>query len=386
MPSVVLPDPSAEELAHSARLTERIRAAIAADGPIDFARFMALALYEPGLGYYSAGAAKLGAAGDFVTAPELGGLFARTLARAVAPVLAGGDFVELGAGTGAFAAAALGELAALGALPARYRIVEVSADLRERQRRRIEAAVPALAARVEWLDAPPGRWRGVLFANEVVDALPVRLFTLADDGLKARAVDVADGRFAFVERSADGALEAAAAHALADVRDALPRPYRGELLPQLPAWFEAVASALEQGLAVFVDYGYPRRELYHPERRDGTLVCHYRHRAHDDPLRLVGLQDITAFVDFTALAEAGHGAGFDVLCYASQAAFLLASGLPALVDAHVGDERMRLALVHEAKRLTLPGDMGERFKVLVFGRGVDARPLPWSAVDRSERL
>jgi SAM-dependent MidA family methyltransferase len=386
--STGLPEPSPEEYGHSARLLAAIRDEIAAAGPMDFARYMALALYAPGLGYYSAGRTRFGAAGDFVTAPELGSLFARCVARALAPVLGPGRvLLELGAGSGAFAVEALAELERLDALPDAYWILDTSADLRQRQRERIAAGLPHLAARVAWLDRPPADpWRGALFANEVVDALPVRLFEWSDGTLHARVV-VDDGEgLAFGRVPADPALVAAVQRAVG-APTGLRSAYRSEVLPQLDAWFAAVSGTLAEGLALCIDYGYPRHEYYHPQRDDGTLVAHYRHRAHADVLALPGLSDLTAFVDFTALAEAMHRAGFEPACYATQAQFLLAAGLPevAAVDAPRGAAD-QLRLTAEIRRLTLPGEMGERFKVLAGVRGVERARLPWLAIDQGHRL
>jgi SAM-dependent MidA family methyltransferase len=263
MPAAIrLPDPSPEERAHSARLLGAIAEEIAREGPLDFARYMERALYAPGLGYYSAGRAKFGDAGDFVTAPELGELFARCVARALAPALgAGTRLLEIGAGSGAFAAAALPALARMGALPDEYWILETSADLRQRQAACLSRCAPELAARVRWLDSPPDApWRGALFANEVVDALPVRAFALREEGLFARCVGLAgDGTPCWVERPADAALASAFARAVEDPAR-LRRPYRSELPQALDAWFAAVAGALVEGVALFVDYGYPRGE------------------------------------------------------------------------------------------------------------------------------
>jgi len=388
-PSIALPAPSADELAHSARLSAAIRDEIVVHGALDFARYMERALYAPGLGYYSAGRTKFGAAGDFVTAPELGDVFARCVARALAPALGGGRCVlELGAGSGAFAADALREWARIDALPDAYWILETSADLRERQAALLAARVPQLAARVQWLDAPPAApWRGALFANEVIDALPVRAFAWRDEGLFERCVDVdTEDRLCWRERAADAELKAAFVTAI-EAPDELPRPYRSELLPQLGAWFAAVAGAMESGIALFVDYGYSRREYYLPQRSDGTLICHYRHRAHADPLWMPGLSDITAFVDFTAVAEAGWRAGLQPACYASQAQFLFANGLAEIGDTSAPNgavEQLRLA--QQVRRLTLPGEMGERFKALAFTRAFDPALAPWMGIDQSMRL
>ncbi len=372
-----LPPPSPEEAAHSERLATLIRAEIAnAGGALDFARYMELALYAPGLGYYSAGAAKFGAAGDFITAPELGFVFARCLARAVAPVLAGvggGDILELGPGSGALAADLLLELERLGALPARYRLLERSADLRARQRETLQRRCAHLAVDIEWLDAPPLEpWRGVLVANEVIDALPVRLFALRETGLYVRAVAVDErGGFVWREGPADAALREAVAAAIGERGETLPRPYFSEVCPWLSPWLAEVTRSLESGSALFIDYGYADGEYYAAARRAGTLRCHYRHRAHDDPLVLTGLQDITAWVDFDALARAGAEAGFGVAAHDTQAQFLIAHGLDEVFGeayANASDEAARYALAQQVKRLTLPGEMGERFRVMALRR------------------
>ena len=372
-----LPAPGSDEIAHSERLAALIRGEISrAGGALDFARYMELALYAPGLGYYSAGATKFGRAGDFVTAPELGFVFARCLARAVALRLrevSGDDIVEIGPGSGALAAEMLLELERLDALPERYRMLERSADLRARQRETLERRCPHLLARLDWLDAPPAQaWRGVLVANEVIDALPVRLFALRDAGVFTRAVALdAAGDFCWREVVADAALhEALAPHA--DALAHVPRPYVSEVCALLAPWLAEVTRALECGYALFVDYGYAHDEYYAAARHTGTLRCHYRHRAHDDPLILVGLQDITAWVDFDALARAGAQAGLEVRSHATQARFLIEHGLDEVfADAYSDSsgEARRYALAQEVKRLTLPGEMGERFRVMELHRG-----------------
>ncbi|WP_291225991.1 SAM-dependent methyltransferase [Dokdonella sp.] len=386
-----LPEPDADERTHSDQLVALIAQEIATQGPMPFSRFMMLCLYAPGLGYYSAGRMKFGAAGDFITAPELGPLYARCIARALVPSLRElgpqADFLELGGGSGAFAVDALRELAQQDALPRRYFMLEPSADLRARQHEHVHAQLDAtLAARVSWIERPPeDAWQGVLFANEVIDALPATRFTLRDGEVYEECIAREHGRFVRVDRPAD----ALVAGAVRQVERALGAPfadgYRSEILPQLPYWLQAIAAPLERGLLLFADYGYPRAEFYLPERSDGTLVCHYRHRAHADPLHWPGLTDLTAFVDFTALAEAGVGAGFDFVGYAPQGQFLLASGLLDLVDAE-GDEVERVRQLTAVKRLTLPGEMGERFQLMAFARGLDVA-LPWlRAVDLSRRL
>jgi len=371
-----LPEPDAGQRAHSERLVALIRREIdAAGGALDFSRFMDLALYAPGLGYYSAGATKFGADGDFVTAPELGFVFARCLARALAPLLreTHGDALELGPGSGALAAELLLELERLGALPRRYGLLERSADLRERQRARLHAQCPHLEGLVDWLDAPPARpWRGALIANEVIDALPVRLFALRKDGLFERAVQVGgSGRLDWCEVEADAGLWRDVDGALGARAATLPRPYRSEVRPLLAPWLAEVTRSLERGAALFVDYGYRGGSFYAPQRREGTLRCHYRHRAHDDPLLWPGLQDITAWVDFDALAAAAAACGLAADPVMTQARFLIGHGLDEVFsDAHATarDETARFRLAQEVKRLTLPAEMGERFGVAILRR------------------
>jgi SAM-dependent MidA family methyltransferase len=380
MPTIVPPTPDA--LAHSAQLRGIIQEQIfAAGGAIPFSRFMELCLYAPGLGYYSAGAAKFGPAGDFVTAPELGPLFAACIADAVAPVLQQlgpeAEFVELGGGSGAFAEVALKKLLALDAVPARYAILEPSADLRQRQRQRLQQHLPPLLFElVEWLDMPPQEpWNGVLFANEVIDALPTPRFSLRDGEVFEEHVALdGDGRFIRSDRPADALLVAATRH----VERQLPAPfvdgYRSELLPQLPYWMQAVVGGMQRGALLFIDYGHPRAEYYQPQRHDGTLRAFRRHHVSDDVFAWPGLQDITASVDFTALAEAGEGAGFDFSGYCSQASFLIGNGLAenlAAAEARAHDEAARFALRQQAKQLTLPDAMGERFQAIGFQRDVE---------------
>ncbi|MFO1356459.1 MAG: SAM-dependent methyltransferase [Gammaproteobacteria bacterium] len=367
-----LPEPTAGARAHSAHLAALIHERInAAGGWIDFADYMDLALYAPGLGYYSAGATKLGAAGDFVTAPEISPLFARCLARAIAPVLQalpGADILELGGGSGALAAGLIPALARLGALPRRYRMLEVSADLGERQRALLGAQAGPQWPAVEWLEALPGEaFRGVVIANEVADALPVSRFTIRDGAVQALGVGARSGGFAWAARPADPGLAAAVASRLPDGASAFAEGYTSEISRRLPAWIAALSATLGEGALVLCDYGMTRREYYHPQRVQGTLTCHYRHRAHDDPFRHPGLQDITAWVDFTAVAEAAVAGGLAVAGYATQAHFLLDAGLGQELAGAGHPLPPRLA--QQARTLLLPGEMGERFKVMALSRG-----------------
>lgn len=381
-----LPEPTGEEQARSEALSRLIRVEIdGAGGAIGFDRFMELALYSPGLGYYSAPAARFGEAGDFVTAPEISSLYGRCLARPIAEslkALAGGEVLEVGAGSGKLAADLLGELDALGSVPAQYRILELSGELRARQQQTLRERVPHLAARVTWLDRlPEAPFRGIVLANELLDALPVVRFRVAADGV--RELQVAGEASAFAWR------ETPARRSVVDrvTPLALPPGYVSEIALAAEAWVRSIGERLAQGLLLLVDYGFPRREYYHPQRAGGTLMCHYRHRAHDDPLVRVGLQDITAHVDFTAIAEAGHAAGLAVLGYTSQAAFLIDCGLEGiLADLASREARARLKITSEINRLTSPAEMGELFKVIALGRGMPAAPRGFRFQDRRERL
>jgi SAM-dependent MidA family methyltransferase len=378
--AATLPMPDADAQAHSQRVAQAIGAEIAAaGGAIPFARYMELALYAPGLGYYSAGATKIGAAGDFVTAPELGPVFAACVADAVAPVLQqlgpGALVLELGGGTGAFAQVALMRLMELDALPARYLILEPSAELRQRQRARLfERLHPMLFELVEWVDGPvPHDWNGVLFANEVIDALPTTRFSIRGREVLEQYVAVDEGRFVAQWRPADSMLVQAVRFIERRMERELPDGYVSEVLPQLPYWIQAVAGGMQRGAMLFVDYGYPRGEFYAEDRRDGTLRAFYRHRMHDDAFAWPGLQDITASVDFTALGEAGLSAGFDLAGYCSQSSFLLGNGLAGVLSRieQIDDEAERLARAQEVKRLTLPSEMGERFQAMGFSKDVE---------------
>jgi len=379
-----LPALTPEEAAHGARLGERLQEEICrAGGWIGFARYMQLALYEPGLGYYSAGARKFGAAGDFITAPEVAPVFSRCLAVQCAEVLenlGGGDLLELGAGSGVMAAALLGELERRDALPRRYFILDVSADLRQRQQETLAAAVPRLLERVEWLDRLPDHLEGAVVANEVLDAQPVERFVLRDGAVRALGVAWQRGGPAWSEAPATARLAEAVRHLEREAGAAWPEGYTSEVNLDLADWMAAVSAALARGVMLFVDYGLPRREYYAPERSDGTLLCHFRHRFHDDPFARPGLQDITAWVDFTAVAEAAQAAGLELAGYTTQAHFLIGNGIGEFV-ANVADLGVveRVNLSRQAMLLTLPGEMGERFKAIALSRGYDA-PLRGFAV------
>jgi SAM-dependent MidA family methyltransferase len=379
-----LPVPPPEAQAIGERLRRVIAAEIdAAGGWISFARYMELALYAPGLGYYSAGSAKLGAAGDFVTAPELSTLFGRSLARQVAQVIGQGipDVIEVGAGSGALAAELLTALDASGTAPERYLILEVSADLRERQRSRIEAEAPHLVSRVEWLDSLPAQVDAVLVANELLDAVPANLVRVRAGSIEEIGVALADGNFERAARPATGEL-LAAAQALN-----LPDDYETEINLAARALVRSLANRIGRGAMLFVDYGFPAAEYYHPQRSRGTLMCHYRHHAHDDPLALAGLQDITAHVDFTAIADAAIDAGMRVLGYTPQAQFLINCGITDLLaQTPAADARAYAPLAAQAQKLLSPAEMGELFKVIAFGRGIEGPLLGFVRGDRTHTL
>lgn len=382
---ITLPEPSAEEHAHSERVSALIRDETARAGSIAFSRFMELALYAPGLGYYAAGKRKFGAAGDFITAPESYPIFGRCLATAVQSILdqlGGGDVLEAGAGSGKLAATLLRELAARGALPDTYLILELSADLRERQAATIEQTAPEHAARVRWLDRlPEPGFRGLVLANELLDSMPVERFKVAADGVKRMGVTWRDASFSWVERPAPS-IVAERVHPLMLVPG-----YVSEIGLAAQAWVRSIGERVAAGVLLFIDYGFPRAEFYHPDRATGTLMCHYRHRAHTDPLILPGLQDITAHVDFTAIAQAGTDIGLDLLGYTSQAAFLLGNGLDEFVRASdPGNVREHLALTEQVKKLTLPHEMGELYKVIALARSSRIRVPGFDTQDRRARL
>jgi len=373
-----LPPLTAAEAAHTAAVARCIGSDIAAAGGwIPFSRYMQLALYAPGLGYYSAGTQKFGRAGDFVTAPELTPVFAGCLTRQVAEVLeriGDGEVLELGAGSGVLACDLLSALDALGRLPRRYRILEVSGDLRARQQALIGERIPHLRDRVEWLDSlPDSPWAGVVVANEVVDALPVERFRIDAAGLLDVGVTVREGALAWQERPASQETLDALRRIECDLPEPLHAGTAGELRTMDGPWLRGVADRLERGAVLIVDYGLPRRQLFHPDLAEGTLRCYFRHRQHGDALLHPGLTDITASVDFTGLAEAAVAAGLDVKGFATQAHFLMSLGLDRELAARMGglSAAGRAALGQAAAMLLLPGEMGERFKVLALTRGLE---------------
>ena len=381
-----LPTPAPEALAHSQRLSALIADEIAREGWMPFARFMEQALYAPGLGYYAAGARKFGAAGDFVTAPELSGLFGQALAAQVAQVMAeaGPAVIEVGAGSGRLAADLLLDLERRGTLPDSYAILDLSADLRQRQRQTLERAVPHLLPRVSWLDRLPKDFAGVVIGNELLDALPVHCVAWRESGIVERGVAQGESGFIWQERPASGAVLAAATEIGRQCQ--LPPGFESEISLAAGAWAAAWGGILRRGALLLIDYGFPRREFYHQQRGRGTLMCHYRHHAHPDPFYLPGLQDITAHVDFTGIIAAAHGAGLDLLGYTSQGQFLLNCGILDRLATIPADSTDYVRAAGAVNKLLLPHEMGELFKVIAIGRDIDVPLLGFARGDQSHRL
>ena len=396
-----LPVPTGDALGASAALTAHIRAELAAAGGwLPFDRYMELALYTPGLGYYSGGARKFGRraadGSDFVTAPELSPLFAQALARPIAQALSASgtrQIMEFGAGTGRLAAGIVSAVETLGAPLDRYFIVDLSGELRERQRETIAALGDGLASRVCWLDALPEQFDGVVIGNEVLDAMPVQLYARTGGVWHARGVTASgDGALHYEARALDAAgvdlaKEDAALLAELDAQIDPQIDYVAETHAAGAAFTRTVCSMLARGAAFFIDYGFPRAEYYHPQRTEGTLMCHYRHRAHGDPFFYPGLQDITAHVEFTRIAEAGVETGADLLGYTSQARFLLNAGITdVLAEIDPADTARFLPAANAVQKLMSEAEMGELFKVIAFSRGIDGTLDAFARGDRSHTL
>jgi len=389
--ALTLPQPDALSAEHGARcaayIGERIRDS---GGSISFAEFMHYALYAPGLGYYSAGARKFGADGDFVTAPEISSLFGRVLARQCADILecvGDGAVLEFGAGSGKLAVDLLQALSKLGVLPTEYRIFEVSADLRQRQQRLLHDALPEFADRVVWLDRMPDSHRGVIVANEVLDALPVERFLIKEAAVRQLRVTDELGEFVFVDEAAPEILVNAVRAIERDIGAKLPTNYVSEISLSAPGWIADMAESLQQGFAFLFDYGLGRAEYYAGDRNEGWLRCHFRHRAHSDPLILPGIQDLTAWVDFSAVAAAAVEQGLEVAGYVNQAQFLLGGGL----DKEMGKLselplESQLELSKQIKILTLPGEMGENVKCIGLACGDIPWPDAFESTDRTHTL
>lgn len=385
-----LPNPDAASSAHSSRcakyIQERIRAA---GGSISFGEYMHHALYAPGLGYYAAGATKFGEHGDFITAPEVSPLFGRIVARQCAEVLTQtgtSTVLEIGAGSGRLAVDVLTKLAAIEALPSEYLILEVSADLQDRQRALINEELPEIASRVRWLKDLPASCRGVILVNEVLDAMPVERFVRRDDILEQH-VRVKDGDFALIEKAASVGVREAVVTMEKDIGRRLPHGYVSEISLAVPPWIEQLCRGLEHGCVFLFDYGLDRASYYAPDRSDGWLRCHFRHHAHGDALRLPGIQDITTWVDFTAAATAADATHAEVAGFTDQAHFLIDGGLhEELLSMASSASDAQVELSAQAKMLTLPGHMGEHFKCMALSRGLSVPPTAFQNHDRTHTL
>jgi SAM-dependent MidA family methyltransferase len=380
-----------EQQAHIEEITRLISREIShMGGAITFDRYMELALYAPGLGYYQNAGYKIGAAGDFITAPEISAYFSRCLARQCAQVLTElgqGSILEFGAGSGVMAADILTELEIMGCLPEQYAIMDLSGYLQRRQRKTLEQRVPHLLERVSWLDKlPESGFRGVVLGNELLDAMPVHKFRIASSGLQEQYVAEHEGAFVSQWHAASPILQAA----VEDIErqyGVLDEGYTSEINLRLKPWMDLFKQVLEQGLLLLIDYGYPGPAYFHPERHMGTLICHYQHRAHADPLILTGLQDITASVDFSAVAQAGADAGLELAGYTTQAHFLLGCGLDQLLgqlDPEQDDQYIGALL--GVKQITLPSEMGERFQAIALAHELSVPLVGFGFRDLRSRL
>ncbi|MDH3354252.1 MAG: SAM-dependent methyltransferase [Chromatiales bacterium] len=388
--SLDLPEPSAELVGHSKRVIDAIRGEIEQrGGVIPFCRFMELALYAPNLGYYSAGNQKLGEGGDFITAPEISALFSFSLANQIAQILklSGGDVLEFGAGSGVMAADILRELERLNQLPDHYYIIEVSADLRSRQRETILSKTPELLERVEWLDKLPESIQGVVVANELLDAMPAHRFIMRE-GVSYEVMVVWDEvsqQFHTIEQ-AIGEQRLRLAIEQLQLQDG----YSSEVNLNARDWIETIGDHLNRGAILLIDYGYSRHDYYHPQRSDGTLQCHFQHLAHPNPLIYPGIQDITTHVDFTAIADSALSAELHVHGYANQANFLLGCGITDYLNRMAafdsGNVTQQIELTNQIKKLTMPGEMGEIFKVMILSREIDTPLMGFSIRDDRNRL
>jgi SAM-dependent MidA family methyltransferase len=386
----MLPAPAPELASHSALLVEQIRLEIdRCGGWIGFERYMEMALYAPGLGYYSGGLEKFGPRGDFVTAPMLGPAFAACIGRQCAEVidaLGGGSVLEFGAGNGQLAAEVLLAMKQQGCEPDRYLIVETSAELGARQKDTLEQSAGTLADCVEWLDSLPERGvRGVVLANEVLDAMPVLRFVIDGQG-QAVELGVTSNGTNFELVPASQPLPPDLQNRLQPYR--LPPGYSSEIGRQAEAWTRSVADHLEAGIMLLIDYGFPQREYYHRDRKQGTLMCHYRHHAHDDSFLYPGLQDMTAHVDFSGVWHVAREAGLELAGYCSQGAFLLSLGVLDELQAvqQSGDTAAALAVSQQIKKLTLPHEMGELFKVIGLGREFESPLSGFAMADHRHKL
>lgn len=380
--TAILPQPDTIALEYSLKLQNLIKQEIVHSGPMSFARFMELALYAPGCGYYSAGSKKLGREGDFVTAPEMSDLFSFCVANQCAQILTqiGGDILEFGAGSGKMAGMILTELERLHILPDHYYILEVSADLRQRQQLYLQTNFPQYVSRIIWLDSLPENFKGVCLANEVLDAFPINRFKKTEQGFQELCVDDRNDKFVYSYQEPSLILKQ-----YLETLPVLSDEYESECNLNIEGWLKALAGVINQGVVLLIDYGFPAHEYYHPDRNKGTFMCHYHHQGHDDALINIGLQDMTAHVDFTAVISAAVKAGFSLSGYTNQASFLLSCGITEYLQKFDGQDHY-LALAAEAKVLTLPSEMGELFKVMALNKNVDLNLKGFLLRDYSHKL
>ena len=391
-----LPVPDEFALKLSQNLREKIRLAILENnGSIGFEQYMQMALYEPALGYYSAGSSKFGEQGDFITAPELSSIFSRCLAKQCQQVLSeisSGCILELGPGTGVMAIDILRELERNNVLPSIYYMLEPSADLRQRQQQRVKNEIPHLEERIIWLEHLPEKMiEGVILANEVIDAMPVKRIVfdheIEEYAVTCESESSGQTRFQWVNKKFDQKSMNIVQELLDTLKETLPTPYTTEINFYLKPWLNSLNDILDKGLILISDYGYPRQEFFHPQRHAGTLICHYRHHAHDDPFLYPGLQDITASVDFTAVAEAAVDIGLHVSGFTTQAHFLIACGLDEIVSDHDSDDvAKKVEITHQVSRLTMPGEMGEKFKFIGLTKSLDIQLKGFDFIDQRARL
>ena len=391
-----LPTPDEFALKLSQKLREKISLAIMENGgSIGFEQYMQMALYEPALGYYSAGSSKFGEQGDFVTAPELSSIFSRCLAKQCQQVLSeisSGCILELGPGTGVMAIDILRELERNNALPKIYYMLEPSADLRQRQQQNVKNEIPHLEERIVWLEyLPDEKIEGVILANEVIDAMPVKRIVfdheIEEYAVTCESESSGQTRFQWIKKDIDQKSLNFVQELLDTLKEDLPTPYTTEINFYIKPWLNSLNDILDKGLILISDYGYPRQEFFHPQRHEGTLICHYRHHAHDDPFLYPGLQDITASVDFTAVAEAAVNIGLHVSGFTTQAHFLIASGLGQLVSEYETDDVVeRSRMTHQVSKLTMPGEMGEKFKFIGLSKSFDVQLQGFDFIDQKSRL
>lgn len=386
-----LPIPSDLAQRHSGKLIELIKNEIEKNkGAISFQRYMELALYSPSLGYYTAGSAKLGEEGDFITAPEISPLFSQSLANAIFPALNQEEVIlEVGAGRGRMASDILLYLKEKNKLPKEYWILELSADLRERQKQTIAATIPDYLDNVKWLDQLPENFSGIVLANELLDAMPVQLFQKNKNDINEVNVVWSENKFAFQLKSS---FDERLVHRVKNIEDELNTEFSSGYVSEInfvaEDWIKSISDSLQQGVIILVDYGFPRHEYYHVQRTQGTLMCHYRHRTHPDPFVYPGLQDITAHVDFTAMADAALEANLKVIGYTNQVSFLMGAGILELAKLNDGDENLeqQMEIASQVKKLTLPHEMGELFKVIGFSKNCETRLPAFEFRDLREYL